>query len=81
MQEYLQAFSIALQNQEFACIYIDAFAGSGSRTEVRPGLPLFGPAFAEPEEITTPGSARIAIETPRCTQLSSLSKTRPGFQR
>ncbi|TPM25064.1 three-Cys-motif partner protein TcmP [Mesorhizobium sp. B2-3-5] len=62
LQEYLQAFSIALQNQEFACIYIDAFAGSGTRTEVRPGLPLFGPDFAEPEEITTPGSARIAIE-------------------
>ncbi|WP_081709668.1 three-Cys-motif partner protein TcmP [Mesorhizobium erdmanii] len=62
LQEYLQAFSIALQNQQFACIYIDAFAGSGTRTEVRPSLPLFGPDFAEPEEITTPGSARIAIE-------------------
>lgn len=62
LQEYLQAFSIALRNQQFACVYIDAFAGSGTRTEVRPGLPLFGPDFAEPEEITTPGSARIAIE-------------------
>lgn len=62
LQEYLQAFSIALRRQRFACIYIDAFAGSGSRTEVRPGLPLFGVEFAEPEEITTPGSARLAIE-------------------
>ncbi|MES0096735.1 three-Cys-motif partner protein TcmP [Mesorhizobium sp. M0019] len=62
LQEYLQSFSIALRNQQFACIYIDAFAGSGTRTEVRPGLPLFGPDFAEPEEVTTPGSARIAIE-------------------
>lgn len=62
LQEYLQAFSVALRNQDFACIYIDAFAGSGSRTEVRPALPLFGPEFAEPEEISTPGSARIALE-------------------
>ncbi|RWN98809.1 three-Cys-motif partner protein TcmP [Mesorhizobium sp.] len=62
LQEYLQSFSVALRKQQFACIYIDAFAGSGTRTEVRPGLPLFGPDFAEPEEVTTPGSARIAIE-------------------
>lgn len=62
LQEYLQAFSVALRNQDFACIYIDAFAGSGTRTEVRPALPLFGPEFAEPEEISTPGSARIALE-------------------
>ncbi|RLP25257.1 three-Cys-motif partner protein TcmP [Mesorhizobium sp. YM1C-6-2] len=62
LQEYLQAFSLALRHQNFACIYIDAFAGSGSRTEVRPALPLFGPEFAEPEEISTPGSARIALE-------------------
>lgn len=62
LQQYLQAFSIALRKQRFACIYIDAFAGSGTRTEVRPALPLFGPEFAEPEEITTPGSARLAIE-------------------
>lgn len=62
LREYLQAFSIALRNQNFACIYVDAFAGSGSRTEIRPALPLFGPEFAEPEEISTPGSARIALE-------------------
>ncbi|TPI21385.1 three-Cys-motif partner protein TcmP [Mesorhizobium sp. B4-1-1] len=62
LQEYLRAFAIALRNQDFACIYIDAFAGSGTRTEVRPGLPLFGSDLAEPEEITTAGSARIAIE-------------------
>ena len=61
LQEYLQSFSIALRKQDFVCIYIDAFAGSGSRTEVRPALPLFGPDYAEPEEVTTPGSARIAI--------------------
>ena len=62
LQEYLKAFSTALRNQQFACIYIDAFAGSGSRTEVVPALPLFGEEFAEPQEVTTPGSARIAID-------------------
>lgn len=63
LQEYLKSFSIALRKQGFARIYIDAFAGSGTRTEVRPALPLLVPEFAEPEEISTPGSARIAIET------------------
>lgn len=63
LREYLTAFSIALRNQQFACVYIDAFAGSGSRTEVRPALPLLGEEFAEPQEVTTPGSARIAIDT------------------
>lgn len=62
LQDYLRAFAIALQDQQFACVYIDAFAGSGTRTEVRPGLPLFGSELSEPEEVTTPGSARIAIE-------------------
>jgi three-Cys-motif partner protein len=62
LQQYLQAFAVALRNEQFACVYVDAFAGSGTRTEVRPAMPLLGPEFAEPEEITTPGSARIAIE-------------------
>lgn len=63
LKEYLRAFSIALRNQQFGCVFIDAFAGSGTRTEVAPALPLFGEEFAEPQEITTPGSARIAIDT------------------
>lgn len=62
LKEYLTAFSIALRQQEFACIYIDAFAGSGERTEVRPALPLLGSEFSEPDEVTTPGSARLALE-------------------
>lgn len=62
LREYLTAFSIALREQEFACIYIDAFAGSGERTEVRPALPLLGSEFSEPDEVTTPGSARLALE-------------------
>lgn len=62
LQEYLQAYAVALQNQEFAYVYIDAFAGSGSRTETRAALPLFDGPEANLEEITTPGSARIALE-------------------
>ena len=42
-------------------MYIDAFAGSGTRTEVRRALPLFSEGATEDEEIDTPGSARIAL--------------------
>ena len=59
LSKYLQAYSIALKNQGFARIYIDAFAGSGTRTETVPALPLFG--RDQPEEISTPGSAKIAL--------------------
>jgi three-Cys-motif partner protein len=58
LEQYLQQYCIALKEQKFALIYIDAFAGSGHRTEVRPALPLFG---EEPTEVNTPGSARIAL--------------------
>ena len=61
LRAYLQAYSIALKEIGFARIYIDAFAGSGHRTEVHPALPLFGAEFAEPIEVTSPGSARIAL--------------------
>jgi three-Cys-motif partner protein len=61
LSEYLSAFTIALRNQNFTCIYIDAFAGSGSRTEVHAAIPLFGED--EAAEVTTPGSAAIAIGT------------------
>ena len=62
LQQYLQAYSIALGKQKFARIYIDAFAGSGSRVETRAALPLFDGSDAGPEEVNTPGSARIALE-------------------
>lgn len=61
LREYLQSYSIALKNQGFERIYIDAFAGSGSRTETKAALPLFGPELAEPQEVDTPGSASIAL--------------------
>lgn len=61
LHDYLQHFAVALQDQGFARLYIDAFAGTGSKTETRPALPLFGPEFAEPHEVNTPGSARLAL--------------------
>jgi len=61
LRQYLQQYSVALKNQQFARIYIDAFAGTGSKTEIRAALPLFDGGDAEPQEIDTPGSARIAI--------------------
>lgn len=62
LKSYLTAFSVALRNQGFVRVYIDAFAGSGGRAEVVPALPLFGPEHAEPQVVTVPGSARIALE-------------------
>jgi len=61
LRQYLQAYSTALQNQNFARIYIDAFAGSGTRTTTHAALPLFDRELTEPIEIQTPGSARIAL--------------------
>jgi three-Cys-motif partner protein len=62
LREYLQQFATALKNQGFTLVYIDAFAGSGGRTEVRPALPLLGSDDASPQDVTVPGSARVAME-------------------
>jgi three-Cys-motif partner protein len=62
LRAYLSAYSTALKTQRFCRIYIDAFAGTGSRTETRPALPFFGQTSETTEEVTTPGSARIALE-------------------
>jgi three-Cys-motif partner protein len=61
LREYLEAYSIALKKQNFARLYVDAFAGTGSRAEVRPAIPILG--RAEPEIVTTQGSADIALNT------------------
>ncbi|TDK39216.1 three-Cys-motif partner protein TcmP [Rhizobium deserti] len=61
LREYLAAFSIALKKQNFARLYVDAFAGTGSRAEVRPAIPILG--SLEPEVVTTQGSADIALNT------------------
>jgi len=46
IRQYLQQYSIA---------------GTGSKTETRPALPLFEGTDAETQEVDTPGSARIAL--------------------
>ncbi|SMQ70296.1 three-Cys-motif partner protein [Devosia lucknowensis] len=61
LRDYLQHYSIALKDQGFARIYIDAFAGTGSKTETRASLPLFDGDQAQSQEVDTPGSARIAL--------------------
>jgi three-Cys-motif partner protein len=70
LQKYLQAYAIALKDQQFALLYIDAFAGSGTRVETRAALPLFDGGDAEPETIYTPGSARIALDVQPPLQLT-----------
>lgn len=62
LRQYLAGFSTALKNQGFVRVYIDAFAGSGGRTEVIPSLPLLDGDDAEPEIVTVPGSAKLALE-------------------
>jgi three-Cys-motif partner protein len=62
LRAYLQPFTIALGHQGFQLVYIDAFAGSGNRTDVIPVLPLLDGNNAEPQRLDVPGSARIAME-------------------
>lgn len=62
LRQYLTAFSTALKDQGFVRVYVDAFAGSGDRTQDLPALPLLGPEHAEPIMLTVPGSARLALE-------------------
>jgi hypothetical protein len=81
LRSYLQAFTSALKNQGFVLIYIDAFAGSGDRTDVLPVLPLIDGDNAEPQRVSVPGSARLAIEvTPpvrsSCSYRKCLTTTR-----
>ncbi len=63
LRAYLSAYSIALKGQNFCRVYIDAFAGTGSRTETKAVLPFFDQDVQDVQEVTTPGSARIALET------------------
>jgi len=62
MRSYFAAYAQALKNQRFAKWYIDAFAGTGERKEVkRPGgRPLFGDDANEVCEAKD-GSVRIAL--------------------
>jgi three-Cys-motif partner protein len=60
VREYLKLYARALKNQSFQRIYIDAFAGTGDRTDKRrETLPLLDlPEF----EAVAKGSARLALE-------------------
>ncbi|GAB5460945.1 three-Cys-motif partner protein TcmP [Hoeflea alexandrii] len=62
LRDYLTAYSTALKAKNFTRIYIDAFAGTGSRTETRAVLPFFDQSEPKVEEVTTPGSATIALD-------------------
>ena len=60
VRRYLEIYAQALKNQPFQRVYIDAFAGTGGRTEKRrETLPLLDlPEF----EAIRKGSARLALE-------------------
>jgi len=60
VRRYLERYAQALKNQPFQRIYIDAFAGTGDRTDKRrETLPLLDlPEF----EAVAKGSARLALE-------------------
>jgi three-Cys-motif partner protein len=60
VRRYLEMYAQALKNQSFQRVYIDAFAGTGDRTDKRrESLPLLDlPEF----ESITKGSARLALE-------------------
>lgn len=58
LRKYLDFYTKALSKQGFELLYIDAFAGTGSRTETIPSVPILG---REEEKITLDGSARIAL--------------------
>jgi three-Cys-motif partner protein len=60
VRRYLEMYAQALKNQAFQRIYIDAFAGTGDRTDKRrETLPLLD--LPEFEEVAK-GSARLALE-------------------
>jgi three-Cys-motif partner protein len=60
VREYLKLYATALKNQPFQRIYVDAFAGTGDRTDKRrETLPLLDlPEF----DAVAKGSARLALE-------------------
>ncbi len=58
LRNYLDFYTKALSKQGFELLYIDAFAGTGSRTEILPSAPILG---QEEKKISLDGSARIAL--------------------
>lgn len=63
MRRYFGAYSQALKNQRFAKWYVDAFAGTGDRTDTRAAVraeSLFGDDFEDVAKVKQ-GSVRIAL--------------------
>ncbi len=58
LRKYLDFYTKALSKQGFELLYIDAFAGTGSRTEIIPSAPILN---QEKEKVSLDGSARIAL--------------------
>jgi three-Cys-motif partner protein len=58
LKDYLNFYTKALKDKNFELLYIDAFAGTGSRTEILPSAPIFG---QKEQKISLAGSARIAL--------------------
>lgn len=63
VKSYLQAYQIALKNQTFQTLYIDAFAGTGYRKNSScDGFGLFSDLDKQETNKFHAGSARIALE-------------------
>lgn len=58
LKDYLNFYTKALQEKNFELLYIDAFAGTGKRTEILPSAPILG---QKEKKISLDGSARIAL--------------------
>lgn len=61
LKEYLGAYTVALSKQPFDLIYIDAFAGTGSRDILQSASPLLDGVESDDSHVTMPGSARVAL--------------------
>lgn len=80
LAEYLRAYSIALKNQKFVLVYIDAFAGSGDREFIESASPLFDGFDASDRLLTVPGSARMALEIePKLDGMVFIEKNQKRF--
>ncbi len=58
LKKYLDFYTQALKHKPFELLYIDAFAGTGSRIEEIPASPMFN---TDKTEIRYEGSAKIAL--------------------
>ncbi|UJS24860.1 three-Cys-motif partner protein TcmP [Thiothrix winogradskyi] len=62
LKKYLDFYTQALKNKPYELLYIDAFAGSGNRSEKIPDAPLLG---EDEQKLVYDGSARIALDIER----------------